>query len=556
MGAMALSGCKGPIDLTELPVYDEAFQRTFFEAQNHLAKGDLAAAYPLFSSCLEREPEEQAVSFILGKIDFDLGRFDAAIFHFDNVLAQKTSDRWALEYRAMTLLELGRFDDATTDVLALVEQRRGDLDWVLDWTLRLADSGAIVGAIAVCEAFESGGMDDPDLLMQRLYFMELIGEYEAIYHLLEEAAQRHPDQDDLQYQWAQILQAAGQDEQALEVLLRLVQNNPLYGLAQLALARIWTQLEMIEEAQEALILAFESTDVSVDEKHDILVQYLKLGTFNTAFLGPLEPLMKTALRMHADDGNIQMLAADFEQTQGRTESARDHMILAVQFLPAYAPAWSNLIALDAELDDMNSMLSHAQAASERFPLSPEFHLMAGLAAEALSQTEVVRSSANSGLQMVINDPGMEVQLLRLLGDAERMVGNHIAAAEAFERILIIEPDNVLVLNNHSYYLALDQRQLERALECSSRVVKLVPGDANFWDTHAWVLHQMGRDDEALEAIQRALLLSDMPERTFFDHEGDIHRALGNNKEAIQAWENALKHGGDLESLTRKIHDAS
>ena len=48
--AATLGGCKAPADLAGLPVYDEGFQRTYFEAQNHLAKGDLDLLHVLLGA--------------------------------------------------------------------------------------------------------------------------------------------------------------------------------------------------------------------------------------------------------------------------------------------------------------------------------------------------------------------------------------------------------------------------------------------------------------------------------------------------------------------------
>ena len=53
--AATLGGCKAPADLAGLPVYGEGFQRTYFEAQNHLAKGDLDLAYTSFLACLDMQ---------------------------------------------------------------------------------------------------------------------------------------------------------------------------------------------------------------------------------------------------------------------------------------------------------------------------------------------------------------------------------------------------------------------------------------------------------------------------------------------------------------------
>ena len=59
--------------------------------------------------------------------------------------------------------------------------------------------------------------------------------------------------------------------------------------------------------------------------------------------------------------------------------------------------------------------------------------------------------------------------------------------KAYERSLAYRPDNPLVLNNYAYFLSLEERDLERALSMSSRVVALTDNNPTYLDTHAWVL---------------------------------------------------------------------
>lgn len=54
-----------------------------------------------------------------------------------------------------------------------------------------------------------------------------------------------------------------------------------------------------------------------------------------------------------------------------------------------------------------------------------------------------------------------------------------------------------LLNQRAYFFALAGKELETALRDIEKAKKLVPGEPALEDTHAWVLHQMGRDLEAL-----------------------------------------------------------
>ena len=554
--ALCAVGCKGPQSLSELPVYSESFQRTYFEAQNHLAKGDPESAYSKFSQCLDLEPDESALHFDLGKIDLQLLRMDAAWSHFDAACSAQPENRWFHEYRATSAVGLELYDAALEDLLWVIESHPVDLEWAMDWALSLADAGAVDAALELCDATDQIAPNDPDLLHQKMYLLELKGNYIQIYQLLEKAVVLYPERIDFLIQWAQMLSATDQYEETLAALLRAEKTDPDNGLVQLELAQIWTQQDEIEKAQISLQKAFDSDEVFAEEKHQILLQYLQISAFNPTLIEPLEDLMKRALAMHPEDGSIRMLAADFAQGLGHTEEARQHMILVIDFMPHLASAWINLIALDAESGTIDAMYEHAWGAMERFPLEAEFGLLAGMAAMELERWEESVQALRQGLSVVFDAPELEGRMEGALGDVLHVLGQNEPAREAYERSLKKQPNDPSVLNNHAYYLALQKTQLERALECSSLAIELIPEEANFLDTHAWVLYQMGRYPEALDYITQALFLGEGTEPTFLEHDGDIRMAMGDTDGALNSWKSALMHGGNAEILNQKIREAS
>jgi tetratricopeptide (TPR) repeat protein len=92
------------------------------------------------------------------------------------------------------------------------------------------------------------------------------------------------------------------------------------------------------------------------------------------------------------------------------------------------------------------------------------------------------------------------------------------------------------------------------LDCSRLAVQIAPEEANFLDTHAWVLYQMERYPEALDYITQALFLASGNDATFWEHDGDIRSAMGDHEGALKSWKTALNRGGNKGSLLPKIGD--
>ena len=118
--------------------------------------------------------------------------------------------------------------------------------------------------------------------------------------------------------------------------------------------------------------------------------------------------------------------------------------------------------------------------------------------------------------------------------------------------LQIDENNVVVLNNFSYYLSLDNSDLERAEKMISKCIELEPGNATYLDTYAWVLFKRGRYFEAKYIIERAIDNGGTESNVIVEHYGDILYKNGNVSEALIQWKKSLDMGNQSEVLLKKI----
>lgn len=74
----------------------------------------------------------------------------------------------------------------------------------------------------------------------------------------------------------------------------------------------------------------------------------------------------------------------------------------------------------------------------------------------------------------------------------------------YERILGIDPYNLMVLNNYAYHLATHGGDLTKAEQMSQLTIREEPSNATYLDTYGWILHLKGQDDLAKFYLQKAL----------------------------------------------------
>ena len=118
----------------------------------------------------------------------------------------------------------------------------------------------------------------------------------------------------------------------------------------------------------------------------------------------------------------------------------------------------------------------------------------------------------------------------------------------YEKALSYNASNIPVLNNYSYFLAMEGRDLDKAERMSAQAVKAEPDNATYLDTYAWIFFKQGNYSLARIYLQNAL---DKTKEELFEHCGDILFMLGEVDEAVTYWQKALEAGSESAELLQK-----
>jgi len=93
-------------------------------------------------------------------------------------------------------------------------------------------------------------------------------------------------------------------------------------------------------------------------------------------------------------------------------------------------------------------------------------------------------------------------------------------------------------------LYLVQRQWDKAIAAGKRAVTLSPNSANILAAFAVTLKSVGRVDEALTMIEKAIRLNPMPPEWYLHELGTYYRLLGRYDEAIAVLKKNLARNPD------------
>ncbi|UCD74965.1 MAG: tetratricopeptide repeat protein [Phycisphaerales bacterium] len=111
-----------------------------------------------------------------------------------------------------------------------------------------------------------------------------------------------------------------------------------------------------------------------------------------------------------------------------------------------------------------------------------------------------------------DEPAMKAGLSQELGHCRLLVEDWAGAAEAFETVLEIQPDNALILNDYAYLRAERLNDPAGALEYAETAMRLAPDSPSVLDTYGWILFKLGDLEKAQRSIQRALVDDETAEK--------------------------------------------
>lgn len=178
------------------------------------------------------------------------------------------------------------------------------------------------------------------------------------------------------------------------------------------------------------------------------------------------------------------------------------------------------------------------------------HLQAVEAGDAQQRTQLTLAEAG-----LLRDANAYQEAFDFLGaavarspDSPDLLYDHAMAAEKVNRIDVLEtnlrkviamrPTHAHAYNALGYTLADRNQRLPEARELIETAHKLAPEDPFILDSLGWVLHRLGRNQEALGYLQRSFELR--PDGEIAAHLGEVLWLLGRQAEARKVWTDALR----------------
>ncbi|MDX5345842.1 MAG: tetratricopeptide repeat protein, partial [Hymenobacteraceae bacterium] len=341
-------------------------------------------------------------------------------------------------------------------------------------------------------------------------------------------------------------------EEAMQLIDKSLRTDPTNAQARLMYAELLRSKGRAAESEEQLKLAFGSTSIDIDTKVKILIDQIRQLPNEKVQILALQ-LADSTIKTHPGEAKAYAVAADIQTIAGKKQPARDNYLKAIKLDNSHFKIWQQVVLLDAELNQIDSLIAHSEKALELFPNQAIFWFYNGTGYMIQKKYSKAVKSLEFGKKLSSENKEMMVQFNIQLGDSYHSLKEFKKSDEAYEEALAYDSNNAHVLNNYSYFLSVRNENLPKAKILAGKLVKQNPNNATYLDTYAWVLYKLKEYQDARLYLEQAI--ANTSDATVVEHYGDVLFQLGHRDEAVEQWMRAKAMGGDTsEFIDKKIKD--
>lgn len=370
--------------------------------------------------------------------------------------------------------------------------------------------------------------------------------------VLLEWLKKHPDDYEIRGILAEAYAAKGLKEEAGAQYTVLKARNPDNPAVSFSLGQFYFQSGKKEEALAEFLQGFRSPDVNPAIKIDIVKSYIAAQDQQNKLDESVVKLIGVLYQVDKGNPSVDELYANYLYSEEKMTEAEPIYRELIKSDPGNFVVWQNLLFILNLNKQFQEILTISDSALVYFPGQGLFYLFKGMAAVEKKDYPLAIATLNKGLSSPGQNPDIVKQFYLSLAEALYRSGNSDEAFKNFDQMMSLEPDNVQVLNNYSYYLALEQRQLDKALDMITLCINKEPENPTYLDTYAWVLYQRKEYTKAMEPMAKTIKLSPDPSGEVLEHYGDILFRNGKMEDARQAWIQAKEKSDVSDKIEDKI----
>ncbi|MBX2895037.1 MAG: tetratricopeptide repeat protein [Cyclobacteriaceae bacterium] len=531
----------------------------FTEGQKFFVLEDYSKALLYFQKAAELAPENATIHYKIAEVWAkgvkDEDQLQAAV-SIENALRLEKKNKYFYLLASTIYAGRNQFDKATAALETMLKEVKGTEEHLFELAALYLYAKREDDALKTYTRAEAalGISEISSLQKQRIYLDK--GKINDALAEGEKLMLAFPDEPRYAMGYAELLAQTGNRNQAITTLEKYLYDNNEAGSVKMLLAGLYRDSGQQEKSHQLVWQVIQDPQVNLDSKLLMVSTYsaqLAQKNSNPSLEKFLLELIKRLETDYPTDANVNIVAADVWMSLHRNDEAILKYRQAVHGGTSNYEAWQNLLYLESQTNQLDSLLHHAESALELFPNQSMVYYFHGFGLLKKKQYREAAYALEQAKKLSASNPAFVSDLNTLLGDCYNGAKEYSKSDKAYEEALAYNPGNDIVLNNYSYYLALRGENLDKAEKMAAQLIKAHPTNSSYLDTYAWVLFTQGKYKEARKIMEK-VVQGESVSATHWEHYGDILFKLGEVDNAVKHWQKARESSADHTRLDKKINN--
>ena len=532
--------------------HSPSYISSFHAGVRHKLNGEINQAISKFTACLNEDQNDDAVHYALSQIYLTKNELQLALIHIKWALKIDPSNK---HYK----LELVNIYSATGGykkaALLLEELIKNDLQ-NSELYQQAADNwvkaNKIKKAIVVLNKLEYNIGYDPQILLQKATLSLLIKDNKTALSLLILANKTFPGEPAILAALVDYYLDFGSYSEVVLVLKELLYVDSFNGFGFMLLGEIQVDNGEITEGLANLKKAVKADGLNIDQRMEILIRLQKEKNINVIEITELVDFIAIT---YPKEAKAHAIKGDHYFKLNQPLIAIESYKEAVYCDPNLYQIWTQIISLEYENEQWDSLFVDSEKSLAYFPTQPMVYFFCGVAANKLLLFDKAIERLSAGLDFLVNDVSLDAEINSQLGISYFGLKQNELGYQKFEKSLQLAPRNNLIVQTFAIQLARNQIDFSKANKLIDNLLLLDINDAKSLSAKGQVLFYEKRYSEALAFLSRALKQIEN-DAVLNDYLGNTNYFLGEISKASDFWSKAKLLGSKNKYLELKINTKS
>lgn len=412
-------------------------------------------------------------------------------------------------------------------------------------------------ALAIYDTLQQWRGQSVELSSAKLKAYQALNDTTGAIHEMRALLASAPTNADYNLAMGKMLFMFGYRDSAMVYYDKAQQYEPDNGLTYLTKAEYYLALGDTLNYDRQTYQALVSTDLDVESKLQILVNYTKTLLSAKDTTHRTDHLFDVLIEQHPLEPQIRVLYSEYLMFIDNNEGAAEQIDYALNLDPTNKELWTRLMAYHLYAGNYEKAIEVGDKAIRLNPDNVELYSYLGSSCYSVKQYDKAIEVYDKALAILdstqVDDRS---NLLSGKADVKFAMGDTIAAFALYDQSLDLNPDNPGTLNNYAYFLALSNRDLDKAERMSAKTIVEDATNPTYLDTYAWVFYMRKEYTMAQLYIEMAINNEEQPTSELFEHYGYILLANGDKQKALEQWRKAIELKPDNEQLVKQIEKIS